>query len=107
MHSGSAHGRMLPQADLGGGVFMNENMGSVVNVSSCHFVQNQGHFGGGAMAIYDSDATVINCTMDSNWVSCRLVLHCCRCTLCNSDRLPCAVGLSCCCWLSSAGTGRP
>ena len=48
---------------------MNENMGSTVNISSCRFVQNRGHFGGGAMAIYDSDATVINCTMDSNEVS--------------------------------------
>jgi hypothetical protein len=61
---------LLPlQADLGAGVFMNENMGSVVNISSCRFVLNRGLFGGGAMAIYDSDATVINCTMDSNWVS--------------------------------------
>jgi hypothetical protein len=60
---------LLLQADLGGGVFMNENMGSIVNVSSCRFVANQGHFGGGAMAIYDSDATIINCTLDSNWVS--------------------------------------
>ncbi|WIA13549.1 hypothetical protein OEZ85_007118 [Tetradesmus obliquus] len=56
------------EADLGAGVFMNENMGSTVNISSCRFVQNRGHFGGGAMAIYDSDATVINCTMDSNEV---------------------------------------
>jgi hypothetical protein len=60
---------LLLQADLGAGVFMNENMGSIVNISSCRFVENRGHFGGGAMAIYDSDATVTNCTMESNWVS--------------------------------------
>jgi hypothetical protein len=79
---------MLLQAELGAGIFMNENMGSIVNVSRCLFVQNQGHFGGGAMAIYDSDATVINCTMDSNWVS-RLMV--CAAAVAHADRYACAL----------------
>lgn len=48
---------------------MNENMGSFVNVSSSRFVSNHAGFGGGAMAVYDSEALIRNCTIDGNSVS--------------------------------------